>query len=566
MKLCPTCQTEYGEEVEFCPADGMKLRVRRDEQADPLVGRALDDRWIIEEKLGEGGMGAVYKGHQRSVNRTVAIKTLRPQLVESEEFVNRFFREAQIAANIAHPNCVTILDYGEAKDGTLYLAMEFLDGELLTDRIETGELTVKQVLEIGIQVASALSAAHDQSIVHRDLKPDNIFLLDVPGGATFVKVLDFGIAKMLDSNTQVTKTGMIFGTPEYMSPEQCRGDRIDGRSDLYALGCILYELVGGRTPFRATTPMAVLMAHVNEDVPGLPATDAGNIPPGLERIIMRLLEKRPENRPESAAKVRAELEAELQRLENPSAKVTAPREIVAPSVNIGFDETVGFTESESAQLASVRTDTADVSPADQSVGEYQASRKLFYLMGAMVVAVLVVAGAVIVLLQEQTGSVEPAAVAAASAEEKPPVEETQETAEAAVTPATNGAEAAVEASAEEDEEESAAVAEARVEEKPPRSRKARQKEPQKTEAAEEPPQNAEPKAEPDQAAPAEPEPKAETKPEPKAEPAEPPQKKKKRRRGKLIDKINKRAEEIRDDTVKKTDKALEDALDGLMGE
>ena len=197
MKICPTCQLQYDDDVDFCPADGMKLRVRREASTDPLLGRALDGRWIIEEKLGEGGMGAVYRGHQRSVNRTVAIKTLRPQLVESDEFVNRFFREAQIAANIAHPHCVTILDYGE-DDGTLYLAMEFLEGTLLTDRIEAGGLTAKEIIEIGIQTASALSAAHDQNIVHRDLKPDNIYLLEVPGGGTFVKVLDFGIAKLMD--------------------------------------------------------------------------------------------------------------------------------------------------------------------------------------------------------------------------------------------------------------------------------------------------------------------------------------------------------------------------------
>jgi serine/threonine-protein kinase len=167
MKICPQCQLEYAPEVDFCPADGTKLRGRRTAGTDPLIGRALDGRWVIEEKLGEGGMGAVYRGHQKSVSRTVAIKTLRPQLVDSDEFVDRFFREAKIAATISHPNSVTILDYGESDDGTLYLAMEFLEGELLTDRIESGRLSIKNVVEIGGQVASALSAAHKNHIVHR---------------------------------------------------------------------------------------------------------------------------------------------------------------------------------------------------------------------------------------------------------------------------------------------------------------------------------------------------------------------------------------------------------------
>ncbi len=349
MKKCPTCRREYPGTVEFCPNDGMKLRTIREKADDPLVGRALDNRWVVEAKLGEGGMGAVYKGHQRSVNRTVAIKTLRPQLVENEEFVGRFFREAQIAANISHPNCVTILDYGESSDGTLYLAMEFLEGELLTDRMKSGTLTVKQVLEIGIQVASALSAAHEQNIVHRDLKPDNIFLIDVPGGATFAKVLDFGIAKMLDSDTQVTKTGMIFGTPEYMSPEQCQGAAIDGRSDVYALGCILYELIGGRTPFKATTPMAVLLAHVNESVPQL-AAPASSGSAGLEAIVMKCLEKSADARYPSAAALREALEAELGSLENPSAPAMTGPQTAPSGADISFDQTAAYETGEEPAL------------------------------------------------------------------------------------------------------------------------------------------------------------------------------------------------------------------------
>ncbi|MFU8805516.1 MAG: serine/threonine protein kinase, partial [Bradymonadaceae bacterium] len=267
MKTCSACQTEYEDDVDFCPVDGMKLRLPRKPTTDPLLGRVLDGRWIVEKKIGEGGMGAVYLGKQTSVDRQVAIKTLRASLTDNDSFVDRFFREAKIATTINHPHCVTILDFGQADDEeeTLYLAMEFLEGTTLAARMEE-PLRLEQILKIGLQIASALSAAHGAQIVHRDLKPDNIFLLNIAGGGTFVKVLDFGIAKVLGAETQVTQTGQIFGTPDYMSPEQCQGTDVDGRSDLYALGCILYELLGGRPPFRRETPMAVLMAHVFENV------------------------------------------------------------------------------------------------------------------------------------------------------------------------------------------------------------------------------------------------------------------------------------------------------------
>ena len=326
----------------------------------------LDGRWVIEEKLGEGGMGAVYRGHQKSVSRTVAIKTLRPQLVDSEEFVDRFFREAKIAATISHPNSVTILDYGESDDGTLYLAMEFLDGRA-PDGPHRAAAMLSDSAGCRNRASRSLPPSRPRtttSIVHRDLKPDNIFLLDVPGGATFVKVLDFGIAKMLDSKTQVTKTGMIFGTPEYMSPEQCRGDAIDGRSDLYSLGCILYELVGGRTPFRATTPMAVLMAHVNEAAPPLAGDQTGpHVPVALQNVIMRLLEKNPANRYQTAEELRLTLEQVLSALDGTGdvpADLVPPipsREMVASPVALGFDETVGMTTVDQS------TPALDVRPA-----------------------------------------------------------------------------------------------------------------------------------------------------------------------------------------------------------
>ncbi len=343
MKVCPTCQEEFLDEMDFCPDDGMKLRKIIAEDVDPLIGQTLDGRWRIEKKIGEGGMGNVYEGHQKSVNRRVAIKTLRPQLSDSDEFTDRFFREARLATKISHPHCVTVLDFGQADNGTLYLAMEYLDGVPLTDRILDAKITFVEIYKIGIQIASALTAAHEKQIVHRDLKPDNIFVLNMSNGETFIKVLDFGIAKALDSKTQVTKAGMIFGTPEYMSPEQCRSEDVDGRSDLYGLGCILYELLGGRPPFDAKTPMAILLSHVNDEVAPIASVASDDIPNALSNTVMKLLQKNPDERFASAKILQSVLEEELERFlhpENfdsqgfasrPSPSLSLARDIVDPS-------------------------------------------------------------------------------------------------------------------------------------------------------------------------------------------------------------------------------------------
>ncbi len=310
IKVCPTCDQKYPEDEEFCGKDGTRLEELKDETVDPLLGKALDGRWVIQERIGEGGMGSVYLASQRSVDRQVAIKTLRPELCNSREFVDRFFREARVASTISHPHCVTILDFGQTDDGTLYLAMEYLEGMPLADRLRHPDLSVREILQICMQISSALAAAHQQNIIHRDLKPDNVFLLSISDGSTFIKVLDFGIAKVLDAEKDMTKTGQVFGTPEYMSPEQCRGDKLDGRSDLYSLGCILYRMLSGHPPFESDTPMAVLVSHASENPPHInEVIQRGDIPDQLTDLCMRLLAKQPDDRPADAQAVRAELEA-----------------------------------------------------------------------------------------------------------------------------------------------------------------------------------------------------------------------------------------------------------------
>ncbi|MFB6265029.1 MAG: protein kinase [Bradymonadaceae bacterium] len=309
MKICPECLMRVGDEHEVCPDDGSDLREIHAREEDPIEGRIFDETWVVEKRIGGGGMGTVYRGHQLSVDRTVAIKVLRSSLCEDDEHVERFFREAQVASDIDDPRCVTIHDFGQAstQDRALYLAMEYLEGASLRERMRGDDLTLQETLAIGIEVCEALETLHDEQVVHRDLKPENIFLVDEIGEEIFVKLLDFGLAKALDSDqTPVTKSGDIFGTPDFMSPEQCMDEEVDHRADLYALGCILYQIISGRAPFARGARVETLLAHVNEEPSKLDGPAA--IPASFEQAIMRALSKEPADRFQSASQFRQRLE------------------------------------------------------------------------------------------------------------------------------------------------------------------------------------------------------------------------------------------------------------------
>lgn len=326
-----------------------------------MIGVVLDGRWVIEEKVGEGGMGAVYRAQQLSVDRKVAIKTMHSKLAEGEgkNYLERFLREASLASKINHPHLVSIYDFGQTDDDILYLVMEYLDGLSLAKVIENTQVTISQALIIGIQLCQGLSMAHQSHIVHRDLKPENIYLLDMPSGDIFIKVLDFGIAKNLDSNQQMTQTGQVFGTPEYMSPEQCRGSsRIDARSDLYSLGCILYGLVCGEPPFRNESLLKVLFAHVSDEPPSLIpshklAHDDADAHQALLALIFKLLEKRPRERPDDVFEVRQALEQIKGQLKHPNFQLPAWRKEGVPSDGEGFyaADTSDFTGARGLSMA-----------------------------------------------------------------------------------------------------------------------------------------------------------------------------------------------------------------------
>ena len=296
------------EEVEDALSQRIRQRLAHNEAAssrDPLIGQEIGGRFTIVSKVGEGGMGAVYRARQRNMDRDVAIKVLLGNVATNETVVKRFHLEALAVSKLSHPNTIQIFDFGETEDKRLYIAMEFLEGVSLHATLDyEGVLAVRRALRITGQVAKSLREAHAKGIVHRDLKPDNIFLQSVGEETDFVKVLDFGVAKIRDENkhnTDLTKTGTIFGTPKYMSPEQARGGQIDPRADVYAMGVILYEMLTGRVPFDAESSLGILIKHIQEPHPPLDHVRPDLVyPEGVHKLIDRLLAKRAEDRPQSA--------------------------------------------------------------------------------------------------------------------------------------------------------------------------------------------------------------------------------------------------------------------------
>jgi len=266
-----------------------------------LIGKRLGN-YDIQGKLGEGGMGIVYMGVHPQIGKKVAVKVLHPELSDKADVVTRFFNEAKAVNDINHPNIVDIIDFGEATvDGTTfkYIMMEFLDGESLSARMRREGVTIRESVSILAQCCSALAASHAKGVVHRDLKPENIFLVNRPSDRNYVKLLDFGIAKLTTEDgamSQKTRTGMVIGTPTYMSPEQCDGKgNIDHRADIYALGVVMYELLTGKVPFPGEGFGEVLVAHLTRE-PDAPRSINPNIPPEIEAIILRCLKKRKEDR------------------------------------------------------------------------------------------------------------------------------------------------------------------------------------------------------------------------------------------------------------------------------
>jgi serine/threonine-protein kinase len=307
-RVCPTCKREFtiAEEHSTCPHDGSLLSVIT---TDPLAGETVGNKYEVLEQIGAGGWSVVYKAKQIGLTRLVCLKVLHPHLANDPEKVLRFQREAEAASAVLSQNVAAVFDYGVLPQGQPYLVLEYLDGTSLADILHTqGTLTIERLMPIFLQALTGLAAAHEKGVVHRDIKPSNLFIAD---GAT-VKILDFGLAKLTtpesDAFSNLTQTGQTLGTPSYMSPEQCSGLHIDHRSDIYSLGCVMYEALTGRPPFSGRNAFECMQKHVNEAPLRFPEVEgAPKVPQPIELAVMRALQKDPGARYQSVGEFKAAL-------------------------------------------------------------------------------------------------------------------------------------------------------------------------------------------------------------------------------------------------------------------
>lgn len=335
---CSKCGTSIAEGARFCQSCGAGIssgnpkaepsvspndvrtvlsaesRAPEANKPDSIIGHAIDRKYRMDAMLGAGGMGTVYRATRLLIGDSVAVKLLHPEQVADAQAVERFRREAQAAARLKHHNAVTIYDFGVSDDGLVYLVMELVEGRSLRDVIkQEGPLTPTAAAEIFKQVCAALDEAHRHNIIHRDVKPDNIMVETTPDGLN-VKVLDFGIAKLRDlaiTASSLTQTGSVVGTPHYMSPEQCLGEELDHRSDIYSLGVVLYEALTGILPFNSPTPAALVVQQVTQPPPR-PRSINLSISPSVEAVVLQALEKSRDARPATAGALARQLSAAVQ--------------------------------------------------------------------------------------------------------------------------------------------------------------------------------------------------------------------------------------------------------------
>jgi len=339
MRYCPECETRVSGEGERCAECGDELVIL---DADSLLGVELDGKYRVCAILGSGGMGTVYRARQRRLQRDVAIKVLRPDKRNLETATARFRREVRVVSRLSHPHIVTVHDFGQTEEGLLYLVMEYVEGVKLAEQIHwLDPMPLERVVHIVAQICDALEEAHAQEVVHRDLNPANVLLLRRAGAVDYVKVLDFGLAKILDSSSEpaVTRQGDVVGTAGYMSPEQIQGLPIDVRVDLYSLGVMVFELLSGRLPYRGENPAATMFKHLNEPIPLIRERNPllVDVPKEIDSFMPRALAKEPSQRFASVAEFRRALIGLLD-----FGRV--PAECTVTDVRLGDEETLPAIE------------------------------------------------------------------------------------------------------------------------------------------------------------------------------------------------------------------------------
>lgn len=391
----------------FFPKGGLSIPRSQLEQRprvppeEDLIGKVFDQRYEILSEIGSGGMAVVFRGRHVIIDKRVAIKVLRSEHMRNADVAQRFLQEAQLASRIKHPNVVEVSDYGQlAANRLCYYVMEYLDGQSLADRIDLGEpIGPAEAIELAQQILAGLQVAHDAGVIHRDLKPDNIFLTTDPQtGGTLAKILDFGIARALDRKTRLTAAGTVIGTPEYMSPEQAQGHEIDGRSDLYALGVIVFEMLTGKVPFDANTTLAALTQHVYDPPPALhevcpelpPLEHIGAV---LERLMAKSREDRPESCEHASELLLAALERDRRAIERGPTPVPVSARPKRTTMEIGSNSVVVKVDDDDVDdlpdfdaphddvrhpgdpVSMVRGDTGQVQPRDFGVSERYRRKK-----------------------------------------------------------------------------------------------------------------------------------------------------------------------------------------------
>jgi serine/threonine protein kinase/ketosteroid isomerase-like protein len=410
--FCTKCGTAITGDVAFCRACGAVLSedetdggASEDIKDDPAqhgfatvavspAGQIIEGKYRVDARLGAGGMGTVYRATRLFIGDSVALKVLHPEMVSDEQAAARFRREAQAAARLKHPNAVSVYDFGITHDGLVYLVMELVEGESLRDMIKRqGPLSLAAAIEITRQVCAALDEAHSRNIVHRDIKPDNIIVHTI-AQSLHVKILDFGVARIRDAVPaagSLTQTGMMVGTPRYMSPEQCLGEEVDGRSDIYSTGVVLYEMLTGTVPFNSPTPTAVAVQHATQAPPSLRAINM-SVPAAVETVVLHALEKRRESRPQTAGALASELIESASEGTLPRGSVNA-----APPFVQGLGSSSLSARPNSGDMptivldASVRQSraTAVVGAASYGASERATKRSLTPWIGGIAVGVLV---------------------------------------------------------------------------------------------------------------------------------------------------------------------------------